>query len=50
MALMMSLPAVVSLLPNWLGADIAGVVKVEYDMLHLSTVVLIKSGEKETNS
>jgi hypothetical protein len=40
----------VSLFPNWLGQTQPRVVKIEGDMLHLSTAAPIKSGGKETNS
>ena len=40
----------VSLDPNWLGQTQTRVVKIEGDMLHLSTASPIKSGGKETNS
>jgi hypothetical protein len=40
----------VSLFPNWLGQTQPRVVKIEGDMLHLSTATPIKSGGKETNS
>ena len=40
----------VSLFPNWLGQTQPRAVKIEGDMLHLSTATPIKSGGKETNS
>ena len=40
----------VSLFPNWLGQTQPRVVKIEGDMLHLSTATPIISGGKETNS
>ncbi len=40
----------VSLFPNWLGQTQPRVVKIEGDMLYLSTAAPIKSGGKETNS
>jgi hypothetical protein len=40
----------VSLFPNWLGQTQPRLVKIEGDMLHLSTAAPIKSGGKETNS
>ena len=39
----------VSLFPNWLGQTQPRVVKIEGNMLHLSTAAPIKSGGKETN-
>jgi hypothetical protein len=40
----------VSLFPNWRGQTQPRVVKIEGNMLHLSTAAPIKSGGKETNS
>lgn len=40
----------VSLFPNWIGQTQPRVVKIEGDMLHLSTASPIRSGGKETNS
>jgi hypothetical protein len=40
----------VSLFPNWIGQTQPRVVKIEGDMLKLSTASPIKSGGKETNS
>jgi len=40
----------VSLFPNWLGQTQPRVVKIEGDMLHLSTATPIMSGGKKVNS
>jgi hypothetical protein len=40
----------VSLFPNWIGQTQPRVVKIEGDMLHLSSASPIKSGGKETMS
>jgi hypothetical protein len=40
----------VSLFPNWLGQTQPRVVKIDGDMLHLSSAAPIQSGGKETMS
>jgi hypothetical protein len=40
----------VSLFPNWVGQTQPRVVKMEGDMLHLSTATPIMSGGKKANS